>query len=305
MQSAMHNMRLTQTSVIDRAEPRMPRVGPNLIRFLRHTARASQMALWMLVACPSLFAQAGSTGSTTAQPGWLLNQTSLIAPGDLPGPLATALQQSGARMMSASTAQIALSGSITDTQGTRSAQITIQAPGYMIYRDGNGNGVAFNGTSLVTNSGALSTSDEAIAESLLAQFPDMVCLQVDTGGSFRRIGSHFRTSAATGGSYTGPYWTVLAFAPAARTGLTAGAALQQTLFIAVDESTGFISEVRTTVTTGQQKHIIETEFQNWTNQSGQWYPGSIVRFQDGQQILNFQAQSITVGPAGPNTTFVP
>jgi hypothetical protein len=280
-----------------------PRTSP----LFRWVAVAAAAVSWCAYLAGPLVAQTGSTGSTTQQPGWLFNQASLIAPGVLPSHLAISLQQTGARMMTTDKAQVALTGSITDSQGTRSAQFTIQAPGYMMYRDSTGHAVVFNGTSLASTGGtALSSSDAAIAESLLAHFPDMVCLQVATGGSYRRIGSHFRTDGSTGGTYTGPYWTVLAFAPAARQGLTAGAALQQQLFIAIDESTGFISEVRMAVNTGsQQLQITQTQFANWTNQSGQWYPGSIVRLVNGKQVFSFQAQAITVGAAGPTTAFIP
>lgn len=238
--------------------------------------------------------------------GWLFNQQSLIQPGFLPAQFEQALELTGARMTTSNTAQLTYAGTITDGQGKRTAQVTIQAPGYLVYRDSNNHAVAFNGSALQATSGALSSSDEAIAESLLAHFPDMVCLQVATGGSYRRIGTHFRTDNGKTPNYTGPYWTVLAFAPKARSGLTPGAAMQQNLYVAFDERTGYIAEVRTALNTGpKQQHVIETQFSNWTQSSGQWYPASIVRLESGTQTLSFQVQSINVGPAGPTTIFVP
>ncbi len=104
----------------------------------------------------------------------------------------------------------------------------------------------------------------------------MVCLQVATGGSYRRIGNHFRTDSSRGGNYTGSYWTLLAFSPKVRQGLVADKALQQELFIAVDEKTGFIAEVKTVVTSGtKQQQVNQTQFTSWTQQSGQWYPATI------------------------------
>lgn len=247
------------------------------------------------------------TSVTPASPtGWLYNQESLIQPGSLPAQFEQALELTGSRMMSTNTAQLTYGGTITDGQGTRTAQVTIQAPGYLVFRDSNNHSVAFNGSALQSTSGALSSSDQAIAESLLAHFPDTVCLQVATGGSYRRIGTHFRTDNGKTPNYTGPYWTVLAFAPSARTGLTSGAALQQNLYVAFDEKTGYIAEVRTVVNTGpKQQQVTETQFSNWTQSAGQWYPASIVRLEAGAQTLSFQVQSIGVGPAGPTTVFVP
>jgi hypothetical protein len=265
------------------------------------------LAATLFVAIGSVASTAAQTATVSSQPtGWLLNQQSLIQPGVLPAQLEQALELTGSRMMTADKAQIAYTGTITDAQGPRTAQITIQAPGYLLYRDSNNHSVAFNGSALQSTSGALSSSDEAIAESLLAHFPDMVCLQVATGGSYRRIGTHFRTDNGKTPNYTGPSWTLLAFAPSARTGLTLGAALQQNLYVALDEETGYIAEVRTVVNTGpKQQQVTETQFSNWTQLAGQWYPASIVRLESGTQTLSFQVQSIVVGQAGPTTGFVP
>jgi hypothetical protein len=236
---------------------------------------------------------------------WLLNGTNLIGSSDLPSQLAASLQLTGARMTSAATAVLTLSGTTTDANGSRSSQITIQAPGCLAYREGQTRAVTYDGTAFKAKSGALSTDDERVAESFLAHFPDTVFLQVAAGGSWRRIGSHFRTDASNSAKYSGAYWTLLAFTPNTRAGLTTGRALQQQLFIAIDEHTGFMSEVRVVATTAGQQQVTQTQFSNWSNQSGQWSPATIVRLENGKQVLSFQAQSFAVGAAGPATTFAP
>lgn len=263
------------------------------------------VASWCLIFLCGAPLRSQTAGSPGQQPGWLLNKGSWIEPGDLPLQLASALEQSGARMMSADKAQLTVSGTITDGQGSRSAQFAIQAPGYLIYRDGHGHAVGFDGNAFKGNSGALNSGDEAITESLLAHFPDMVCLQVAAGGSYRRIGSHFRPDGSNSGNYAGPYWTVLAFSAKRRPGLTAGKALQQELFIAIDEHTGFISEVRVVANTGQQLQTTQSQFSNWSRQGDQWFPASIVRLENGKQVLSFQVQAASVGPAGPIAAFLP
>ena len=247
--------------------------------------------------------------------GWLLNQQALIQPGILPAHLERALTLSGSRMMTSDKALLAYGGAITDAQGTRSAQVTIQAPGYLMYKETQGHTVVFDGASLKSTpaaSGAIltagastpfSSADEAIAESLLAHFPDMVCLQVATGGGYRKIATHVRTDNGKTPGYTGPYWTVLAFQPKSRAGLVSGAALQQNLFVAVDEQTGFVAEVRTVVNSAGKQEVTQTQFSNWTQQAGQSYPGKIVRLENGKQTLSFQVQSASVGAAGPTASF--
>ena len=210
----------------------------------------------------------------------------------------------GGRMTTASTAQVTLAGTITDFSGSRTAQITIQSPGYLLYKDAQGTTLAFNGSSIQANSGSLTPANQSIFESLLANFPDSIFLQIATGGGVRRLGSHFRTDNGKTPGYAGPYWTVLAFSPRIRQGLTAGQASQESLFVAFDDKTGLMSDVRTVVTSGTSfRGVTQTQFSNWFQQGGQWFPGTIVRLLDGGQGLSFQTQQATVGPALPTATF--
>jgi hypothetical protein len=244
-------------------------------------------------------------GNSSTSTGWLLNQATLIGLGDIPSHLAMSLEHSGARMMSAAKAQMTINGTVTDGKGSRSAQIVIQAPGYMSYREGQGRAVVFNGNAFQATSGAPSAGDDPVMESLLAHFPDAVCLQAATGGSYRRLGTHFRPDGSKGGSYTGPYWTILAFSPRTRQGLPRGKALQQDLFVAIDEQTGLISEIRVVSKTGSQQQVIQTQFTAWTQQGDQWFPGKITRLENGKQTLSFQLQQASVGTAVPTTVFIP
>ncbi len=269
-------------------------------------AAVAPLILMLAISASAQSGAASGASSGGAQAGWLANKTNLIAPGDLPRPLATALEQSGSRMMSAEKAQITMSGTLTDSRGARAGQLTIQAPGYLSFRDGQGRAVTFDGTGIKNKAGAADDADNAIAESLLAGFPDMVCLQVATGGSYRRIGSHFRPDGGAAKNYTGPYWTLLAFSPKARPGLAAGKALQQDLFIAIDEQTGFIAEIRSVVNKApKQQQVTQTQFSNWSKQDDQWFPGSITRYENGLQVLSFSTTGASVGLAASATVFVP
>jgi hypothetical protein len=253
--------------------------------------------LALILAAPASIEAQGNGGP----PSWLVNKTDLIGPGDLPTHLGFTLNRSGGRMVSADKAQIAVSGTVTDAQGSRPAQFSIQSPGYMIFRDGSSRGVGFDGNGLKATGGPLTANDHAIAESLLAHFPDMICLQVAAGGGYRRIGSHFRPDGGTTPAYKGPYWTLLAFSPRTRPGLASGKALQQDMIIALDEQTGFIAEIR--VVLGGS--VTQTQFSNWTQKGDQWYPASIVRLEAGKQVLRFDVQAATVGAAGPVSAFIP
>lgn len=268
-----------------------------------HTAAWRRSRLFLAVAAVGL-PICGLAQSATQSPG-LLPSGSLIVSSELPDNFAATLQKMGGRMMDASVAQVTLAGTTTDSKGSRAAQIIVQAPGLMSYREGTSLALTFGGTQFAS-SGAVPSNQEAILESFLAHFPDAVCLQLAGGGIWRRLGSHFRNQPGNASNYTGPYWTMWEFSPAARPGLTPGQALQQNLFIAIDESSWIIGEVRVvTKNASGPPTVIETQFNNWTQQNGQWCPGQIVRLESGQQVLSFQTTQCSVGVAAAATTFKP
>ena len=132
-------------------------------------------------------------------------------------------------------------------------------------------------------------------ESLVAHSPSVMFLEVARGAALQRIGSHFRADASKGAGYRGPYYTVYAFSPIGRPGVSKGSALQQNLFLAFDENTGFLSEVRL-VPPRPSTNVVQTQFSNWTESNGQKYPGTITRFESGKQVLQFTVEQISVGP---------
>jgi hypothetical protein len=228
-----------------------------------------------------------------------------IGPGELPQALGLSLRAMGGRMVDAPVSQITISGAITDEKGTRPAQIAIQAPGYLCYREATARAVTFDRTKFRSKAGELTVDDDRVAESLLAHFPDAVMLQIAAGGGIRRLGSHFRAQGGEAKDYAGPYWTVFAFAPAERPGLSRGKALQQRLTVCLDEATGFIAAVRTATGDSGQQTITETQFNGWQQQGGQWFPGQIVRLENGKRVLSFQVQQAVAGPGSAIEAFRP
>jgi hypothetical protein len=247
-------------------------------------------------------------GQVTAhsQEGWL-KSGAFIAPGDLAPELETALLNLGGRMMGADKARVSLSGVLTDDGGSRAVQITIQAPGYFRFQHvDNSRAVSFDGAQFKTNRGPLDSEDMRISESILAHFPDAIFLQFAAGGAVRCLGSHFRSDDGKTPDYSGPYWTLYAFSPSERPGLAQGRALQQHLFVAIDDQTGLMSEVRIVTGTGTpEQAVTQTSFSNWFQQGGQWFPGRIVRRENGQQVLSFETQHAGVSAQVPAATFEP
>jgi hypothetical protein len=229
-----------------------------------------------------------------------------IAPGSLTPVLAQLAQNMGGRMTSAANAQVTLTGTVTDANGSRAATLVIQAPGLLSYRESGGRAITFNGTSFQTKSGAPTSIDTPIEESLLANLPDAILLQARSGGGIRTIGRHFRNDDGRTQNYSGPYWTIIAFAPTARPGLTWGQPLQQEVFLAIDEQTWRLAEVRRAVQIAPNtEQVTQTQFQNWTQYGNQWFPGKIVRLEAGRQTLQFAVNSAVAGTAAAVTAFQP
>jgi hypothetical protein len=203
-------------------------------------------------------------------------------------------------------AATAIAGKLTDASGTRTVQITVQVPGYLRYQDSNSGVIAYNGTQWQSKNTSGGQNDERIKESLLAHFPDSIFAQIADGGSVRRIGGRFRTDSGKTPNYTGPYWTMYAFSPSPRQGLTWGQALPQSYLVALDEKTGLISEVRIILQTSKTTQLVtQTKFTQWTQQGGQWYPGQIVRLENGQQVLALTVQQGSTGSQLAATNFQP
>ncbi|MGA2434478.1 MAG: hypothetical protein ABSG25_04255 [Bryobacteraceae bacterium] len=267
-----------------------------------------------LASAPSGAAQSSApagSGQATPTPtlaaGAPLLGGQFLNPMNLPGDFAVMLQQKfGGRMTNAANASVSLAGTITDANGSRAAQITVQAPGVFRYQEtGNGRTLTFNGSQFGTVNGQGGTGDQRIQESLLANFPDMLLFQLAASGA-RKIGPGFRADNGKTPNYTGPFWILYSFTPAKIAGLTAGGPLQQQLLVMIDQATGLMAEARTVTnphTPTQQ--VTRTQFTNWFQQNGQWLPGQIVRLENGQQVLSFQVQQGSVGAQNPASTFEP
>jgi hypothetical protein len=251
------------------------------------------LATAWLVCCAAVFAQS-TPGDTEGHGNYE----------GLPPDLAAALQRSGARLLGPVKRQVAVSGTVTDGRGRRTAQIGVQAPGQLSYDEQQNRRLTFDGTAFRSRAGRVTVEDDRIFESLLSHFPDVIALQVASGGTLRRLGGHFRTDDGTTPNYAGPYWTVYAFSPAKRDGLTRGKTLQQDVFIALDEKTGLIAEIRVVANSGRpEQTVTETQLNKWFQQSGQWFPGQIVRLEDGKEVLRFDVEGASVTDAMAPSAF--
>lgn len=240
-----------------------------------------------------------------AQNTWQKNGL-LIAKGDLPVEFAACLQKMGGRLMTADKAAITMSGMLTDASGSQSVQITVQAPGYLRFQDGNSRVLTYNGVKWQSKNGKGGQNDSRIEESVLAHLPDAFLLQLANGGAVRRIGGRFRTDNGKTPNYAGPYWSLYGYSPNARPGLALGQPLQQSVFVALDESTLMVSEIRIVVKSqGASPQVTQTKFTNWFQQAGQWYPGAITRVENGLQTLQLTVQQASTGPQAPTATFEP
>ena len=237
-----------------------------------------------------------------AQPAW--SSMGLINASSLPYDLGNSLTAMGSQMQSTGAAQAVFVGVVTDSSGTRTARITVQAPCYVSYQESASRALSFDCNRLKSASGTISAADDPILESLMANLPDTVFLQVAGGGSIRRLPVTFRNDDGTNPNYAGPWWNMYVFNPIPRAALVADGPFQQQLFLAVDSATRLPAEVRVIENerTPTQK-VIQTKYSGWFQQAGQWFPGKIVRLEGGLQVLSFQVQQAAVGGATATSAF--
>jgi len=132
---------------------------------------------WTLILAAVILVLAAK-GQTTSSTVSLHKGGSLITPQDLLPGLFDSLQAMGGRFLESGMAQMTLIGTVTDSSGTRNASITVQAPTYLAYREGQSRAITFNGTQFQTKGGQLTSADEPVAESRLAHLPDAIYLQL-------------------------------------------------------------------------------------------------------------------------------
>ena len=235
--------------------------------------------------------------------------SSFILPGNLPPEFVVAWQKLGIRMTNSGNASVMLTGTLTDQAGSRTVQMTVQTPGYLRFQDFSSSRVlTFNGSQFQSNNTGSAAEDQMVKESLMANLPDMIFLQVANGGGLRRIGGGFRTDDGKTPNYTGPFWFLYTFSPLNRSGLTRGQPLQQEIFIAVDQQTGLLAEVRIVTNAGTPSQTVtQTQFNNWFQFGNQSFPGQIVRLENGKQVLSFQTSpdQTLVQQQLPLSTFTP
>src|SRR5579862_5536613 len=111
-------------------------------------SRIRRLAL-VLLACGT--AETAALAQTAVQSPGLLKSGSLISFPGLPDNFTAVLQKMGGRMMSPNLAQVSLTGTTTDSAGSRPAQITIQAPGLLAYREGSSLALTFDGAQFASS----------------------------------------------------------------------------------------------------------------------------------------------------------
>ena len=241
-----------------------------------------------------VLAQANNPGK-----GWLKHGASFIGPDDLPWEFAAVLKKMGGRLSGVDNALVTIAGTYSEAGETQQVQVSVQAPGYLRFEEtgkANPRILTFDGSQFQVKNGKGGQNDMRVQESLMAYMPDTLLLQIAEGGGLRRIGSNFRTDNGKTPNYTGPYWTLYEFTPADRPGLAKGQALQQGIFIAIDQRSALISEVRVvSKAPGAPQSVTQTKFNNWLQQNGQWYPGEIVRLENGSQVAKLTTQQGVTG----------
>jgi hypothetical protein len=155
----------------------------------------------------------------------------------------------------------------------------------------------FDGANLKNTKGGIGADEQRLIDSLIVALPENVFWQAaNQAVAIRFLGGRFRATDSVTNDYSGPYSDLYALYPPAEPAQALFMARQQHV-IAVDSGTLLLSGLSHAASAEGSSSDVETQLSAWTEQSGQWFPGTITRFEGGQQTLQFSVMSFQVNAA--------
>lgn len=216
-----------------------------------------------------------------------------IQPSRLPVSMRDRFLRLGTRMGKAENARVVYAGTLRDGRGARPVEIAIQTPGLVRIAEGGAGPrvTSFNGKRVYSSTGSVSTDQEKLLETVLADAPESIFMQLASGEAFRQIGGGHKITGA--GAATAPPETVDVYQMFPR-----GAAVRAipsaagTRFFAFGSSSMLLHYVSYRNSTG---NAVSSQFENWQTTGGERHPGRIRRLENGVETFSVEIQAIQVG----------
>jgi len=226
----------------------------------------------------------------------------LFARGALPSSVRRHVDRLGERVRSPGRERVILTGELTDASGARFAARVIHQLPVLVRVQGfrpGGIELAFDG-SRPGSTGALTTADEDVMESLAADSVEGFLETLRLGGALRLLGRRFRPDPRRFPGYTGPSFDIYELSVAVRARRNRPARTKRYYF---DWRTGLLHGARYTDFSQTPVLRVETRFSGWMDVDRSAYPGRIERYENGRLVFSFVATAISAGPRGSPSDF--
>jgi hypothetical protein len=210
----------------------------------------------------------------------------------------------GDRLLVKGKERVILAGTLSlPTAGVAAAnvQVTLEPPNKI--RIDNltvASSVAFDGTTLAKNNGAVAQQDYATIDSFSTDFTDLFLFSQLTGGASRLVTQGARLM--DGGKPVDP--PVYCDVVHTTVSDTVRGMLRQTMkSYCFNSTTKLLERVSYTDPNSPQTQV-QTVYSNWQLIQGQRVPGKVARYENGSQVMLFQLAGATVGPTAADTAFI-
>lgn len=232
------------------------------------------------------------------------NPNDYVQPVLLRSRLPAALAAIGDRLEKSGNERVTLAGTLTRSTGTSQVRVIWQLPGqYRIdeTKDGSTRTVTFDGARLATSSGALTAADADLVESVINDSAENFFVSQSRGAATRVMGYYFRTDDGKAARYAGPWYDIYqVFQP--RAGTTAP--LRPKLYL-INSRTKLLEQVHYQVDRSGRAVRVMTQISNWQALDKHRVAASVVRYEDGQPVLQFSYSTVLLGAKATDGVFTP
>jgi len=248
----------------------------------RGKCRLFLVAAGLAILDSSLLAQALGTAA----------ELETISASQLPASMQERFRRIGLRLQKTENARVAYAGILQDSRGARPVEIVIQNPGSVRIAEGGvvGRVTSFDGNRVISSAGALTSDQEKLLETLMADSPEAVFQQLAAGEAFRRIGGGHKVAGTGTGDVPAESVDVYQLFPRGRVTKAVPAATPR--FLAFDSSSQVLKYVSYRSAGGL---AVTSFFENWKTTGGESHPGRIRRLENGVEVFRVEIQTLQVG----------
>lgn len=251
----------------------------------------------------AVFAVVPLWGQTVLSPApvTVLPASSYLTP-NLPSAVIGLLQHYGNRLQQPGNERLNLIGTYTDSGGSSAAVVVTDITGNarMQLIGAVNKVIVSNGNQTNTNGAAASDSDKNVLESIEDDASESFFYSWSRGAGVRFLGARYRADNGTSATYNGPWYDI--YEVTGKSGSGQSAAQFKKLFY-VDSELRQLAQTRYQLQRNGVTVNVQTVFSGWSVVNGQAVPGTIQRFENGQQVFSLTISSGQTGPALSDSIF--